>query len=226
MTGETSGPVSSRVSGFELATAFLVGVIAIIVAGLIVLEVSTSHQGARADAAASRLASVAASRNNVSQAPFGFQISKTLEAAKLGMESTTRQLVALQSGDATLQAVGAADQVAYERLLAIAEEMGKTPDASSPLDPYARHGLASRAIDVAAMVAEQNHQADGAGAASNRGMTIVLGISIAALAGVLGGLAAVIGRGRPGAALLVLGYVAAGVALILAVIGAGRLALL
>jgi hypothetical protein len=226
MTDETPMPGTSSGSRFELASAFLVGLIAIIVAVLVVLEVSTSHQGARADAAASRLASVASSRNNVSQAPFGFQISKTLEAARLGMESTTRQLVALQAGDAVEQAVGAADQVAYERLLGIAEEMGATPDASSPLDPYARYGLASRAIDVAAMVAEQNYQADRSGAASNRGMTMVLGISIAALAGVLVGLAAVIGRGRPGAALLGLGYAAAGVALVLAASGVGWLALL
>ena len=225
MTDVASRPGSSGGSRFELATAFLVGVVAIIVAVLVVLEVSVSHEGARADAAASRLASVAATRNNVSQAPFGFQISKMLEATKLGMESTTRQLVSLQTSDALGQALGAADQVAYERMLGIAQEMGAIPDASSPLDGYARFGLASRAIEISAMVAEQNHQADRASAASARGLTIVLGISLAALAGVLVGLAAVIGRGRPGAAMLILGYVAAGVALVIAASGAGQLPL-
>jgi hypothetical protein len=50
---------------------------------------------------------------------------------------------------------------------------------------------------------------------------VVLGLSLAALAGVLVGLAAVIGQGRPGAVMLVLGYVAAGSALLLGLIGAG-----
>ena len=46
-------------------------------------------------------------------------------------------------------------------------------------------------------------------------MSIVLGLSLAALAGVLVGLAAVVGRGRPGAVLLGLGYVGVGIALLL-----------
>ena len=101
--------------------------------------------------------------------------------------------------------------------------MGAIPDASSPLDPYARYGLASTTIDIAAMVAEQNHQADTATAAGSRGLAIVLGISLAALGGVLAGLAAVIGRGKPGTLMLVLGYVAAGLAIALAAAGSGGL---
>ena len=223
MTVPTIEPTTSGGSRYELATAFLVGLIAIIVAVLVVLEVSVSHAGARADAASARLASVATTRNNVSQAPFGFQISKTLESTRLGMEGTTRQLITLEAGDPIGQAIGAADQVAWERLMAIAQEMGAVPDASSPLDPYARYGLASTTIDIAAMVAEQNHQADTATAAGSRGLAIVLGISLAALGGVLAGLAAVIGRGKPGTLMLVLGYVAAGLAIALAAAGSGGL---
>jgi hypothetical protein len=223
MIDTTPKSTTSEGSRFELATAFLVGLIAIIVAVLVVLEVTVSHVGARADAAAARLASVATTRNNVSQAPFGFQISKTLESTQLGMEGTTRQILTLEAGDPIGQAIGAADQVAWERLMAIAEEMGATPDASSSLDPYARYGLASKAIDIAAMVVEQNHQADLATASGSRGLAIVLGISMAALAGVLAGLAAVIGRGKPGTAMLVLGYIAAGMAIALAAAGSGGL---
>jgi hypothetical protein len=215
-------PDAAGGSTYELATALLVGLIAVIVAILVVLEVSTGHVGARAESAAARLASVAATRNNVSQAPNGFRISKILESTQLGMEGTTRQLVALEAGDRIQQAIGAADQVAWERLMALAEEMGEVPDASSPLDPYSRYGLASKAVDIAAMVVEQNRQADRAAAAGGRGAVIVLGISLAALAGVLGGLAAVIRRGRPGAALLALGYVAAAIAIVLAAAGSGR----
>jgi hypothetical protein len=183
--------------------------------------VAISHKGARADAAAARLASVAASRNNVSQAPFGYEISKTLAATQLALEGTSRQLIALQVGDEAGQAIGAADQVAFERLLEIAREMGAPPDASSPLDGYARVGLASRSIDIAALVAEQNHQADFGGRAASQGMAAVIGLSLAALAGVLVGLAAVVGQGRPGTALLVLGYVLAGSALAAGLFAAG-----
>ena len=84
---------------YEIATALLVGLIAVIVAVLVVLEVAVSHEGARAEAAAARLASLTSTRNYVSQAPFGFEISKTLAATKVAMEGTSRQLVGLQGGD-------------------------------------------------------------------------------------------------------------------------------
>ena len=88
-------------SAHELASAWLVGLIAITVAVLVVLEVAVSHEGARADAESARLSSLATTQNNVSQGPFGFQVSKTLEAAKVAMEGTTRQIVALEAGDAS-----------------------------------------------------------------------------------------------------------------------------
>jgi hypothetical protein len=219
----TVEPVATPKQGstHELASAVLVGIIAVIVAVLVVLEVAVSHEGARADAESARLASLASTENEVSQAPFGYRISKSLEATKVAMEGTSRQMVALEAGDAAGQAIGAADQVAFERLLAIAAEMGATPDASSPLDPYARDALAAETDELRALVAEQNAAVDRSSAASARGMAVVLGLSLAALAGVLVGLAAVIGQGRPGAVMLVLGYVAAGSAMLLGLIGAG-----
>ena len=87
MIDTTPKATTSEGSRFELATAFLVGLIAIIVAVLVVLEVSVSHVGARADAAAARLASVATTRNNVSQAPFGFQIVLTAGAKRIELHA-------------------------------------------------------------------------------------------------------------------------------------------
>lgn len=216
-------PTESGRSAHELAAASLVGLIAIIVALLVVLEVAVSHEGARADAEAARLSALATTQNNVSQAPFGFQISKTLEATKVAMEGTSRQMVSLEAGDAIGQAIGAADQVVFERLFAVAAEMGAIPAATGPLDAYAQDALSSTTDDLRALVAEQNAAVDRSSAASARGMNIVLGLSLSALAGVLVGLAAVVGRGRPGAALLALGYVAAAIALLLGIVGAGWL---
>jgi len=218
-------PTDSGRSAHELAAASLVGIIAIIVALLVVLEVAVSHEGARADAEAARLSALATTQNNVSQAPFGFQISKALEATKVAMEGTSRQMVSPETGDAIGQAIGAADQVAFERLIAVATEMGAVPAASGPLDAYAQDALSSTTDDLRALVAEQNAAVDRSSAASARSMGIVLGLSLSALAGVLVGLAAVVGRGRPGAALLALGYVAAGIALLLGIVGAGWLTL-
>jgi hypothetical protein len=228
MTGEPvpaddGAPADEGASRYELASAVLVGLIAVIVAVLVVLEVAVSHEGARADAEAARLSALATTRNNVSQAPFGFQISKTLEATKVAMEGTSRQLVALEADDAISQAIGAADQASFDRLMAIAVEMGAIPDASSPLDAYARDALATTTDELRALVDEQNAAVDRTSDASTRGMAIVLGLSLAALGGVLVGLAAVIGRGKPGVVLLVLGYAAAGIAFALALVGASWL---
>jgi hypothetical protein len=209
----------------DFASALLVGIVAIVVAWLVVLEVAVSHEGARADSEASRLTVLAATVNDVSQAPMGFQLSKSLEASQLSMEGASRELVSLDSEDAIGHVIGKVEFDALDRMMAIAAEMGAVPDASSPLDPYARDALASTVDDVRDLVAEQNAAIARASASGSRGLAIVLGLSLAALAGVLVGLAAVIGRGTPGLALLVLGYVAAGMAIVLGIVGAGWLTL-
>ena len=221
---ESGGPRSSG-SRHEQLSALLVGLIAVIVAVLVVVEVAMSHEGSRAQAEAARLASQATTRINVSQAPPGFQLGKSLEATRVAMEGTSRQLVSLETSDAAAEAIGAADQVAWERLLAIAQVMGAVPGASSPLDPYARMSLASTQEELEALVAEQNRQVDLGDAASVRSTAAVFGLSLAALSGVLIGLAAVVGSGRPGSALLLLAYVVAGAAVAVAIVAVGWLPL-
>jgi hypothetical protein len=200
-----------------------VGSIAVIATLLVVLEVSASQQGARADAAAARLASEATTKLNVSSAASNVLLGKSLEATYVGMQGTARQIVALEFGDEIAGAVGAADANIWERLLSIAEEMGAVPDESSPLDAYAQEALAATIPELEAQVAEQNRQRDLADIASGRSTWAVIGLSLAALAGVVVGLAAVLGHGRPGVALLVLAYVFAGVALVAASLAAGWL---
>jgi hypothetical protein len=204
-------------------TALLVGVIAIVAASLVVLEVRASHQGARAEAAAARLTSEATTRLNASSAPQDLRLGKALEASDMAIQGTSRQMIALEAGDAPGQAIGAAEWRAGERLSAVAEEMGATPDETSPLDAYARAALAASLEEISAMVDEQNRQRDLADVAGARSTDAVLGLSLAALAGVLVGLAAVIGHGRSGEALLALAYVLATASIVMAAGAAGYL---
>ena len=70
------------------------------------------------------------------------------------------------------------------------------------------------------MVAAQRAQRALADRASGHGNEAVLGLSIVALAGVLAGLAAVLGRGRAGRALLALAYAALGLSVLILVVAA------
>ena len=146
-------------------------------------------------------------------------------ASLVSVEGISRQLVAMGDGtsgpDAAQDAIGAATTAAGDRLGTIALAMFATPDEDSPLDPYAKDVLATSAEQLQAILAEQNAGADTAESASTRSSRAVMGLSVIALAGVMAGLAAVIGRGRAGTALMALGWICAAGAVALLVVAAG-----
>ena len=186
------------------------GLIAVIAAALVLIESSAGQDGARADAMSKRLTSDVTTRLVVSAGPFDFRLRKSLQATVVGLEGTSRQLVALEDADPAADAIGAADLRASKRLVEIAAAMGAPPDGSSPLDGYARMTLASTLDEMSAIVVEQNRQRDLADAASARSSQAVLGLSLLALGGVLAGLAALVGSGRAGNVLLLIAYLMAG----------------
>lgn len=141
-------------------------------------------------------------------------IGSSQRAIQLEIDGTSRQIVALDTGDAAADGIGKSDVNAGERLLAIAAEMGTPPAESGPIDAYARHLLVAPTEELNAEVTEQNRLVDVANDASNRSSMAVLGLSMVALAGVLVGLAAVVGEGRAGRLTLLMAYLGASAALI------------
>lgn len=103
--------------------------------------------------------------------------------------------------------VAGADRRVGIRLLELARSLRETPDPSSGLDETTREVIATRIAMVDELVAEQNHQLELADRFGERGTRAVYALSLLALAAVLLGLSAVIGRGGGGIT-LVLGGVA------------------
>ena len=212
---------TQRGERFDRLTALLIGLIAVLAATLVVVETFESLAEDRANANARRLASELTTRIIASGSLDNHRIVNGQRALAVQMEGNARALVGLQTGDAAEVAIGEAQVAAGQRLAEVAERMGAPPGAESPLDSYARDILGSGMNQLFEVLAEQNHQADLADAASTSSNQAVLGLSVVALAGVLVGLAAVLGSGRAGRVLLLVAWIAAVVAATLLVIAAG-----
>lgn len=206
---------------FHQLNAVLIGLIAIVAAMLVVLQTSASLDEARGNAQARRLASELTTRIIATGSLDGYAGVNSQRALFVSLEGNSRALVALGTGDAGQQAIGDATVTAGDRLTAIALAMGSVPDEASPLDAYARSVMATTSEQFDAILTEQNAAADAAGIASDKSSRAVMGLSVIALAGVMAGLAAVVGPGRAGRALLLLGWVCASAAVGLLLVAAG-----
>lgn len=194
---------------FERMTALLIGLIAIVASVLVVIQTTASLDEARGNAVARRLASEITTRLIAGGSLAAYGAINGQRALMVSMEGNSRAIVALGAGDAAQQAIGEAATVAGDRLTGIALAMGAAPDDDSPLDPWARAVLSGTTEELLAILERQNAAADAAAVASDRSSRAVMGLSLIALAGVMAGLAAVVGPGRAGRALLALGWVCA-----------------
>lgn len=210
---------------FERLTALLIGLIAIVAAVLVVIQTTASLDEARGNAVARRLASEITTRLIASGSLQAYGAINGQRALLVSLEGNSRAIVAFGTGDVAQQAIGEAATVAGDRLTSIALAMGATPDEDSPLDPYARMVLAGTTDEILAILERQNAAADAAAVASDRSSRAVMGLSLIALAGVMAGLAAVVGPGRAGRALLLLGWVCAFGAIGLLAVARGLIAL-
>jgi hypothetical protein len=210
---------------FERLTALLIGLVAIVAAVLVVIQTTASLDEARNNAVARRLASELTTRLIAGSSLASYGGIHGQRALMVTMEGNSRALVALGTGNAGQQAIGDAETVAGNRLTSIALAMGATPDEDSPLDPYARAMLASIQEELFAILERQNAAADAAVIASDRSSRAVMGLSLIALAGVMAGLAAVVGPGRAGRALLLLGWTCAFGAIGLLAVARGLIAI-
>lgn len=182
---------------FDLVTAVLIGVIAVLAAILAVIQIGASQAGTRADLQAARLAADLSARISVSEQAADSALTAQQTALVLGMEATSREISGLQNSDAASIALGKAEQSAFEKLQAALTATSATT-GGAPVDAYTAGLLKADTAQLLVELAEQNRQVDLANAAHGREQSAVLGLSFLALSGVLTGLAAVFREGRSG----------------------------
>jgi hypothetical protein len=195
-------------TGFDKLVALLIGLVALLAAVLAVVQVNASGEQARAQMQASRLIAQIDVRNAGATELGRLQLQAAQRAAQVGNVGGSRGMAGIEAGDEAALAVATAELTAAGRLGEVAMRLGQPPAEDGPVDAYARQVLSSTIEDVATLGAEQIVQADLADAASNRGGMAVLGLSFVALAGVLAGLAGILGDGRGGRLTLLTGYLA------------------
>jgi hypothetical protein len=210
---------------FDRLTALLIGLLALMAAALVLLQSVTSQEQARANAAVARLSAELTTRIIVHGTLSSAAGVNWQRGSLLSMEGHARQIGGLERSDEALQAIGAADVNAGARVRDVATEMFQAPGQGSRQDPYARDVLGGTMDDAQRIVDEQNRQDVIAGDAGARSTISVLGLSIAALSGVLVGLAAVVGAGRAGWALLGLAWLAGASGGLLLLLAAGVVSL-
>ena len=182
---------------FDLASAALIGVIAVLAAILAIVQVDTSQNATRAQQQAATLASDLGARLQTTSMTQAQILNLEQASLALGIQGLGRQISALAAGDEGAQAVGVVEQSTADKLsAAITATAGSS--GGSPLDSYTASMVNATTADLLRELAEQNRQADLADEYGARNTLAVLGLSFIALAGVLVGLAAVLREGRAG----------------------------
>jgi len=198
-------------AAFDRIASVLIGVVAILAAIFAVQQAHEGLAGTRAQVEGARLAADAAARIAASSTSGAAGLLARQDALVVGMQGVSRQLAGTTAGDAIVVSIGSAQVSASERLTtAIGETLATT--GGEPVDGYTRSLVNATDDQIRAVVAEQNRQVDLADAAGSRQLVAVLGLSLVTLAGVLAGVAAVLGRGRAGWLMLAIAWGVAAVA--------------
>jgi hypothetical protein len=201
---------------FHRSIAILLGIIAVLAAGLGAVQLHRSQAESRATTEAARLTGYLAAGIPVQGVALAVTGGFVQTAVTRMMEGTTRQYVALLGDDQVSNAEGAAELAAGQRMSDIATRMAATPDATSGLPPYEFRLMTADTADLQAEVSEQNRQVDIAVLiAGPQNGRAVAGLSVLALAGVLVGLASVLGADRAGRATLGMAWLATAAASVL-----------
>lgn len=204
---------SARSRRFDRVAAILIGLVAIIAAVFAVEQAWFGLEGQRASINAARLSADAAAKLAASSRLVDTTVVAQQRWVLLGMEGLSRQITGSTAGDDITVAVGAAQQAASESYrTAIDETVASTVHG---VDPYMTSLLSATNDSIAAQVQEQNAEVDAASEAGTRGQRAVLGLSITTLAGVLAGVAAVLGAGKAGWSTLFAAWLAAGLAAVM-----------
>lgn len=212
---ENAGRWRSEAS-YDRFAALLIGMVAILAATFAIQQAHFGLAGQRAQIMGGRLSVAISTRMSASSTADAALLGAQQQALVLGMTSVGRQMAGTSGGEEAVVAIGAAEQLASQDLQAvIATTAGTTGKA--PLDRYTAGLVTSELAMSAYDVEEQNRQVDLAQDLGGREQQAVLGLSLVALAGVLAGVAAVLGRSVAGWGTLVMGWIVVAVATVQAV---------
>lgn len=188
---------------FGQALAVVVGLAAVLGALLGTIEMATSKEGERAQFIATRMSVDLYGRETVGQIVSDAQAAATEQARTGAIAAAFEQEGAASPRAPDVdRAVAAARVVAAARLSALAASVGRVPDPSSGVDPLTREAIGSDQYVLRDLEARTLHQLADAHRSGGRRSRAVFALSLVALAGVLAGLAAVLGAGRSGATCL------------------------
>jgi hypothetical protein len=208
-------------SRFDQVVGLLIGCVALLAAVLALVQVVAAGDGTRAQMHTARLISQVATRHASSTELLRLQLEAAERAAHLGAVGGNRAITGVATGDEAEVAIGKAELAAADKVNQLAVNLGQVSADDGPLDAYSRSLLASTAAETDLLAARQFEEARLAQVAGARSGTAVVGLSLVALAGVLAGLAGILGEARVGRFTLLAGWVAWSLAL-----GAAVLALL
>ena len=186
---------------FDRLAAITIGAIAVVAAVLAITQTTYGQRQDHDQAQAARLEADLSARLSANQLVTDVALGSQQGALVLGMQGTSRGIAGLQASDDSAVAIGDAEQKASSRLQ---QWLAATLATSGgpPLDAYAAGLVNATTAQLQAEVTQQRALVELAGDASSRSDRSVLGLSFLALAGVLTGLAAVLGHGRAGWMLL------------------------
>lgn len=195
---------------FEKALALLVGLAAVVASLLGTLEVDSNKRQEQAQAASVRL-TVQAFGTLAGSAPAADAAVQAGQALPLHrLEAYGRQLAPAPPapGSAYEAALSDADLRTADDLAPVVDSIGRPPDPASGVDPVTRAVVTSTPDDDNAILARQSAALRRADRFGSRGSRAVFALSILALAAVLFGLSAVLGRENRGSLTLALGAAA------------------
>ncbi len=191
-------------SRFHQVVAVTVGFVAVLAALLAILEADSHRRNDLATARASLLTSDISTDIAASSSFTSFGLTSRQDALALALESTARRLAtfgqpSVEAGEVPL---ADAEGKAASRASTLASTMGALPTTADGVDPFAIETLAATTAGMNALTKQQNNQVDRAERYAKRETRAILGLSLAASAAALLGLAGLLGGGRSGRLLL------------------------
>lgn len=195
---------------FHRTISVVVGLVAVLASLLAILEADSHRRNGVASAASARLSSDIFAKTAASTPYFSFRLSSLQDAAGLGLQSAARRLAIFRhpSVRPAETARARAEETASKRAVAVVAAMGRLPTEEDGVDEYTRETMGASLAEDRELVREQNEEVERAERYASRETRAILGLSLAASAAALLGLAGLLGGTRPGRLLLVVALLA------------------
>jgi hypothetical protein len=196
---------------YDKVAALLIGVVAVLAATFAIQQAHFGLAAQRAQIMGARVSVDLATTMSTSSTAESAILGAQQQALLVGMAGVSRQIAGSTAADESAVAIGGAEQLAAEDLKAVIAASGQA-SGKAPLDPYTAGLVTSSTGGLTLELQEQNRQVDVANDLGSREQMAVLGLSLITLAGVLAGVAAVLGHSRAGWGTLAVGWGVAAVA--------------